>query len=77
MIVQNAGQGNIAANGGQQVNVHRNKQGKRRAAKEACIKTKGKRASKVKPKQLASSSAEENISMKPVVEAVPAVADKH
>ena len=63
VIVQNAGQVNIAADGGQQVNVQKSK----RRAKPQNVgraKTGGKRASKSKPKQLAAKSAEESIRTK-------------
>ena len=71
--MQNAGQVNIASDGGQQVNVQKSK---RRAKKESCSKAKGKRAIKTKPKQLAAKSAEESITMKPIEESVPVVAGK-
>lgn len=70
VIVQNAGQVNIAADGGQQVSVQRSKQSKKPAGKKSCSKTKGRRASKTKPKQLAPKSAEESISMKSASDAV-------
>ena len=56
VIVQNAGQVNIAADGWQQVNVQKS----RRRGK---AKMSGKRASKSRPKQLAAKSAEESIRM--------------
>ena len=59
VIVQNAGQVNIASDGGQQVNVQKNK----RRAKTGRAKTSGKRGSKSKPKELAAKSAEESIRM--------------
>ena len=59
VIVQNAEQINIASEGGQQVNVQKSK----RRAKTGGGKTSGKKASKSKPKQLASKSAEESIRM--------------
>src|ERR1044072_5118206 len=46
VIVQNAGQVNIASDGGQQVNVQKGKQSKGRAKKKSSSKTSGKRASK-------------------------------
>jgi hypothetical protein len=63
VIVQNAEQINIASEGGQQVNVQKSKQSKGRAKKKPGSKTSGKRASKAKPKQLASKSVEESIRM--------------
>ncbi len=71
VIVQNAGQVNIASDGGQQVNVQ-----KRQAKKKSCSKTSGKRTGKTKPKQLAAKSPEESIRMKPIEEPVPVIADK-
>ena len=68
VIVQNAGQVNIASDGGQQVNVHKSK-------RRGKANTSGKRAGKAKPKQLAAKSAEECIEMKSIEEPVPVVAD--
>jgi hypothetical protein len=59
VIVQNAGQVNIASDGGQQVNFQK------RRAKSGSGKS-GRRASNSKPKQLAAKSAEESIAMKSV-----------
>ena len=72
VTVQNAGQVNIAADGGQQVNVQK---GKRRA-KTGRGKTGSKKAIKTKPKQLAAKLPEESISMKPITDSVPVVACK-
>lgn len=60
VIVQNAGQVNIAADGGQQVNVQK-KQSKKRAKKAAGTTGKRKAAAKSKLKQLGAKSAEESI----------------
>jgi hypothetical protein len=73
VIVQNAGQVNIASDGGQQVNVQKSKQSKGRAKKRSGSKTNGKRASKAKPKQLAAKSAKESIRMEPITDSVPVV----
>jgi hypothetical protein len=63
VIVQNAEQVNIAADGGQQVNVKKSKKWKNT--------NKGKRGKRViKPKQLGSKSPEESIGMTPASEAV-------
>jgi hypothetical protein len=70
VIVQNAGQVNIASDGGQQVNVQRSKQGKRRAKKGSCDKMKSKRTSKTKPKLIAVKPPEESIRMKSASDAV-------
>lgn len=69
VIVQNAGQVNIAADGRQQVNVQKSKR-RAKARNSGRAKTGGKRASKSKPKQLAPKSAEESIKMKPAPEVV-------
>ena len=76
VIVQNAGQVNIASDGGQQVNVQKSKR-RAKTGKVLQYKAKGKRASKTKPKQLAAKSAEESIRIKPIAESVPVVAGKH
>ena len=66
VIVQNAGQVNIASDGGQQVNVQKSK----RRAKTGSAKTNGKRVNKTKPKQLSSKSAEECVKINRIEESV-------
>jgi len=68
VIVQNAGQVNIAADGGQQVNVQSKKRAK--TGNDGRGKTGSKRVSKTKPNQLASKSAEESITMESASDAV-------
>jgi hypothetical protein len=60
---QDAGQFNIAADGGQQVNVQKSKR-RAKTGNSGKGKTCGKRASKTKPRQLVSKSSEEIITMK-------------
>ena len=74
VIVQNAEQINIASEGGQQVNVQKSKRSGK--AGNGGRSKSGQRASKTKPKQLVSKSAEESIRMKPIAESIPVVADK-
>jgi hypothetical protein len=69
VIVQNAGQVNIASDGGQQVNVQKSKR-RAKTSNGGRGKESGKRANKTKPKQLASKSAEESIRMKSASDAV-------
>jgi hypothetical protein len=68
VIVQNAGQVNIAADGGQQVNVQ--KRGKKRTKKgaDATSRRKRKTATKSEPKQLAAKSPEESIRIETSIE---------
>lgn len=71
VIVQKAGQVNIAADGGQQVNLQKKKQSKKRKASTRSSKSKqSKRASKSKPKQLSPKLSEESIGIKPASESV-------
>jgi hypothetical protein len=69
VIVQNAEQVNIAADGGQQVNLQEQKQNKKR---KATTKTKqSKRTSKSEPKQLVAESPGESIRIETVPESIP------
>ena len=65
VIVQNAGQVNIAADGGQQVNLQKKKQSRKRKATTRTNKSEQsrKRATKPEPKQLGQKSPEESIRM--------------
>ena len=65
VIVQNAEQVNIAAEGGQQINLQKKKQSKKAAKKvpRTTSKHKRKTATKPKPKQLSAGSPEESIRM--------------
>jgi hypothetical protein len=71
VIVQNAGQVNIAADGGQQVNVQ--KQGKRQAKREppATSSNRRKRATRPKPNQIGVKSPQESIKISPALESLP------
>lgn len=66
VIVQNAGQVNIAADGGQQVNVSSKKRVKKKPDSR-----KKKAATKTQPRQLASESHQESINVELVSEPTP------
>ncbi len=69
VTINNPQQVNIAADGGQQVNVQKNKQRKKPARKESNSVNRrkhSKRATKPEPKQLAPKSPEESIRIEPV-----------
>jgi hypothetical protein len=72
VIVQNAEQINIASDGGQQVNVQKSKQIKKRTKKGSNLRRKrsSKTATKLVPNQLAPKSQEESIKMEPAAEAI-------
>jgi hypothetical protein len=67
ILINNPEQVNIAAEGGQQVNVQENKRNRKRGEKAAGSTGRRERkvATKSKPKQLGSKSSEESIRMKP------------
>lgn len=71
VIVQNAGQVNIAADGGQQVNVQKQSKKRKESGGTSKSKQSNKRTTKAKPKQLGEKSQEESIRIKPSSESIP------
>jgi hypothetical protein len=73
VIVQKAGQVNIAADGGQQVNLQKKGRSKKQTKKAAGTTDRSRRKAsiKAKPKQLGAKSPEESIRMEPASEAIP------
>lgn len=69
VTINNPQQVNIAADGGQQVNVQRSKR-RAKTGKAGRGKTSGGRASKTKPKQLAAKSAGESIRIEATSDAI-------